>query len=99
MGPAPRPDPFGGTRRSGPFWLWRRKMKTRGTLVLALALWASGCDQEPQATDKVTLEWSAGELFYVGATYKVATVKTIETPEALEEDREPDFGENWTEEL
>jgi len=74
-------------------------MKTRGTLVLALALWASGCDQEPQATDKVSLDWSAGEMFYVAASYKVATVKTTETPEALEDDREPDFGENWTDEL
>ncbi len=47
----------------------------------------------------VQLDWAAGDTFHVGATYRIANVKTEEVPVDLEGTEQPYVEEAWTEEI
>jgi competence ComEA-like helix-hairpin-helix protein len=54
----------------------------------------------PEAQNRVSLDWSAGEVFHVGARYRVSEAMTEEVPVALgAEASEANLGENWTDEV
>ena len=64
------------------------------TLLAALAGCSSSGDE-----DLISIEWSTGDTFHVAARYRVAEAKTEEVAVGLEEDSQPTFGDNWTEEV
>ncbi len=73
-------------------------MSLRNTLLIALAGLVA-CATEPEPPARVTLDWSAGDLFHVGANYRVGNVKTEIVPSALEAVEDPAFGEHWSNEV
>ena len=64
------------------------------TLLLTLAACGSSVP-----SNYVQLDWAAGDQFHVGATYRVANVKTEEVPVDLDGTDQPFVEENWTEEI
>jgi competence ComEA-like helix-hairpin-helix protein len=64
------------------------------SLLLALAACGSSVPG-----NFVQLDWAAGDTFHVGATYRIANVKTEEVPVDLDGGEQPFLEENWTEEI
>jgi len=74
-------------------------MRKHAFLLVSLAALAVGCDNQAPTAPHVRLDWQAGEQFYVGASYRVASVKTEEIPVSLDGSSDPAFGPQWTDEV
>lgn len=70
---------------------------TRALATLALL---AACSPEAGVVDRVAFDWNEGETFYVGASYRVANVRTEEgTFASLDGSATPSFGENWSKQV
>lgn len=49
--------------------------------------------------DAVQLQWAEGDLFHVGARYRVAVAMTEEQPVDLDGTTAPSFGEHWSDDV
>jgi competence ComEA-like helix-hairpin-helix protein len=67
--------------------------------LFALALLAA-CSPDSDALDHVALDWRQGDIFHVGASYRVANVRNAEkAPASLDAAADPAFDEHWSPEI